>query len=158
AARPHRVEQGDGEPLGGEHGEEVLPVVARGLHGDEQVLRAPEEGPQGLVARGILPEGGGVDEQRPVLVHEGGGGELARDADPGEAHRPPSRRGNPGASMPVPLLVLVHARTPQAPRDTVRALNTGRGRDSSLRGLGLKHSAATLSRCPPLTLYTRWRT
>jgi len=60
--------------------------------------------------------------------------------------------------MPVPQLVLVHARTRQAPRDTVRALNTGRGRHSSLRGLGLKQSTATLSRIPSLTLYTRWRT
>jgi len=58
--------------------------------------------------------------------------------------------------MPVSLLVLVHARTRQAPRDTVRALNTGRGRHSSLRGLGLKQSTATLSRIPSLTLYTRW--
>ena len=60
--------------------------------------------------------------------------------------------------MPVPILVLVHARTRQAPRDTIRALNTGRGRHSSLRGLGLKQSTAMLSRILSLTLYTRWRT
>ncbi|HLC21922.1 MAG TPA: hypothetical protein VJM10_07435, partial [Candidatus Methylomirabilis sp.] len=35
------------------------------------VLRSPEEGPQGQIARGILRKGGGLDEQCPVLVYEG---------------------------------------------------------------------------------------
>jgi hypothetical protein len=84
--------------------------------------------------------------------------DLQRSFAGTQAHRFPFRWGKAGASMPVPLLVLVHARTRQAPRDTVRALNTGRGRRSSLRGLGLKQSTATLSRIPSLTLYTRSRT
>lgn len=60
----------------------------------------------------------------------------------GEPH---SLRDRRGASDPVPLLELVRARTPGAPRMTVRALSTGRGRRSHSRGRCLKRTAATLS-------------
>ena len=48
------------------------------------------------------------------------------------------------------MLTLVHARTPGAPQDTVRAWNTGRGRQSTTRGQRrcLSQHTTTLSRIP----------
>jgi hypothetical protein len=64
----------------------------------------------------------------------------------------PPRQGLPGTSAPVTTLVLVNART--LPQDTVRALDTGRGRQSQRRGLRLKAHTATLSRILSSPLYT----
>ena len=76
---------------------------------------------------------------------------LRADVDPCEPHAlPPGCPGRrrPRASEPMPMLVLVHARTTAAagPRDTVRARDIGRGRQSHARGTTLKPDAATLSR------------
>jgi hypothetical protein len=82
------------------------------------------------------------------LVHARGHVPFGGHIDPHEAHSHPFRRGWSGASEPVPMLTLVHARTPGAPQDTVRVLSTGRGRQSLGRGHSLKGVTATLSRIP----------
>jgi hypothetical protein len=79
---------------------------------------------------------------------------LRRHIDPHEAHSHPFRRARSGASQPVLMLTLVHARTPTAPQDTVRVVSTGRGRQSHNRGPSLKPNAATLSRIPSALRYT----
>lgn len=85
--------------------------------------------------------------------------DLRRSLAGTQAHRFPFRRGKAGAPRcRCPCSCLCMRGRARRLRDTVRALNTGRGRHSSLRGLGLTQSTATLSRIPALTLYTRWRT
>lgn len=153
--RPQRVEEGDGKALRAQRGEEILPIVARGLHGDQGLLGRPEHAEQLGVAIGVLAEPHGGVERPSLVVHDGRDMALGADVDPHESHtRRPFPREDAGASEPVPMLVLVHARTSATPRDTVRALDTGRGRRPQNRGQSLNRPAATLSRIPLTFTYT----
>lgn len=154
-ARAEGVEQGDGEVLGHQGDEQVLPVMAGRLHGDQRAGGRPEQTQELLVPCGILGEGCRLEEHGVCLVDPGHDMPLGGHIDPHEAHSRPFRRGWSGASEPVLMLTLVHARTPAAPQDTVRVLSTGRGRQSHRRGLSLQHAAATLSRIPSALRYTR---
>jgi hypothetical protein len=138
AACPQRVQQCDGEAGRDQRGEQILPVMAGRLHGNQGV-GGPAEHPEQL---GVPV---GVCDDMP----------LRRHIDAHEAHLHPFRRGQSGASVPMLMLTLVHARTPGAPQDTVRVLSTGRGRQSHNRGRSLKPSAATLSRIPSALRYAR---
>jgi hypothetical protein len=147
---PQRVQQGDGEAAGHQGGKEVLPVMARRFHGHQRVSRGAEAVEQLLVPLGVLGEGRRLEAHGPGLVHSRHDVLLGRHVDPDEAHARPFRRAGSGASEPVLMPTLVHARTPAAPQDTVRVLSTGRGRQSQARGQRLSHATATLSRIPSL--------
>ena len=134
--RPERVEQCHVVTSGRESGEQVLPVVARRLHGDKHVSRPAQQGEQLFVPGGVLGEARRLNHGIAGFVYDRNEVRLGCDVDPREAHKcAPLGRGSPGASEPVPMLSLVDARTPTAPLDTVRAKDTGRGRQSHLRGL-----------------------
>ena len=149
--RAQRIEQGDGEAARHQHGEEILPVMAGRLQGDERVGRRPEQAEEPVVPGGVFGELRRPDEDGVGLVDHRDDVCLAGDVDAHEAHGAPLRRGQPGASEPVLTLTLVHARTLGAPRDTVRVLSTGRGRQSHCRGRRLKRATATLSRIPSIS-------
>ena len=113
AARPQRVEQGHGEACRRERGEEVLPVVAGGLHGHQQVARVAEQPNQLPVSGRVLAEARRLHHDAAVLVHDGDDVSLGGDVDPCEAHPfRPSRRGKPGASEPGPCSSLSMRATP----------------------------------------------
>src|SRR5262249_54183938 len=125
-----------------------------GLEGDEQVLGSSQQAQELLVARSVLAERGRLEQGGASIVDGGDHVRLRGNVDPHVLHVGPLRRRLPGASVPVPLLVLVHARTrPCRPRDTVRALGTGRGRQSHPRGPRLKGAATTLSRFPSGSIF-----
>ena len=141
-----RVEQRDLVPGGGQHGEQVLPVMAGGLHDDEDG-RLAERLEQDVVAGAVLGDRHGLADRRALVVHAREHVALGCDVDAGE-HAPSVRGQRPGASEPVLMLTLVQARTQAGkawPQDTVRALSTGRGRQSHRRGQRLKRATATLS-------------
>src|SRR5262249_17716364 len=148
-AGAQRVDQRHGVPLGGETSEKVLPVVPCSLQCDQAVARLSQEAEQLFMPAGILTKLGGAHFDLTMLVHGSNYVRLRSDVDPDKTDALPSRREAPGASGPLSLLPLVHARPPATtarPLDTVRALNTGRGRHSHGRGHSLKERTATLSR------------
>ncbi len=108
------------------------------------------------VPRGVLGERRRFDGDRAVLGQHGKDMGCRGDVDADEMHGAPLPLP-PGASEPVPMPMLVHARMTApigavirplvaAPPDTVRAESTGRGRQSHSRGQTLGRTAATLSR------------
>src|SRR5581483_4321501 len=105
-------------------------IMARRFHGHQRVTGGAEAVEQLLVSLGVFGEGGRLEAHGPGLVHHRDDMLLGRHIDPDEAHARPFRRGTSGASEPVLMPTLVHARTPTAPQDTVRVLSTGRGRQS----------------------------
>ena len=123
------------------------------FHVDQRVGRRTELSQQLLIARGVLAERGGPVENRAALVDTGDRVAFCPDVDPDEAHTRPFRRESREPSGPASMLVLVHARPSATPRDTVRALDTGRGRRSQTRGLSLMRPVATLSRIPSGAIY-----
>ncbi len=150
AVGPQRVQQGDGKAADDQGGEEGLPVMARRFHGDQRLSGVAEPAEQGLVSGGVLGERRRFQHYRSCLVHHGDDVLLGRHIDPDEAQARPFRRDWSGASEPVLMPTLVHARTPAAPQDTVRVLSTGRRRQSQARGQRLSGATATLSRIPSL--------
>ena len=156
AVGPERIDERDREAAGQEVRDEIAPVVAGRLHGDQHPLRRAEQLEELRVARRVLVEGRRTHEHLLGLVHDRDHVRLRRDVDPCVAHfAPPVRRGGPGASEPATLLTLVHARTRvRAPQEPVRALVAGRGRRSHTRGLRPKGgNAATLSRLSSIEGY-----
>ena len=155
APRPQRVQQRHGEAGRDQRGEQILPVMAGRLHGDQGVGGCPEHSEQLGVPVGVFGERRCLEEDSVALIDHGNHVPLRRHIDAHKAHAQPFRRGRSGASLPVLMLTLVHARTPTAPQDTVRVVSTGRGRQSHNRGPSLKPNAATLSRIPSTLRYTR---
>src|SRR4029450_4139637 len=155
AAPPHRVQQADGKTSRDQRGEEILPVMARRLHGDQGVGGRAEHPEQLGVPIGVFGEGRRLNETAVSFAAPGDDMSPRCHIDAHEAHSHPFRRDRSGASPPVLLLTLVHARTPAAPQDPLRVLRTGRGRQSHNRGPSLKPPAATLSRIPSAYRYTR---
>src|SRR4029077_19421879 len=132
---------------GDQGGEQVLPVVPGGFHGDQHFTWGAEQRKDFLIAGCILRKGRGLALDFTVSIDDGDDVRFRRDIDPGISHTASRRRRKSGASEPVLLSTLVYARTRQRrPRDTVRTLSTGRGRQSHSRGLPLERAAATLSR------------
>jgi hypothetical protein len=86
---------------------------------------APSTPEKLVVPVGVFGEGCRLDEDLIGLVDHRDDMPLHRHIDAYEAHSHPFRRGRSGASEPVLMLTLVHARTPAAPHDTVRVLSTG---------------------------------
>lgn len=125
------------------------------LHDDERAGRRAEKADQLLIALGVLAEGRRSLEDRALLIDARHHVTFRPDIDPDEAHTRPFRRASREPSGPASMLVLVHARPSATPRDTVRALDTGRGRRSQNRGRSLKQPAATLSRIPSSSIYAR---
>lgn len=144
-----RVEQDNAVPGGHKGGVEVLPVMARRLHGDQH-RRRPEQAQQRVVAFPVLGEGYWLAERHALCVQTRQHVALGRDIDPSK-HGILLPSVGLRASEPASMPALVQARTPakQAPPDTVRAKNAGRGRQSHCRGQCLHRDAATLSQRPP---------
>jgi hypothetical protein len=149
AAGLERVEQGHVVAGGHQGGVEVLPVVPRGLHGDQRGRR-PEQAQQRVVAFPVPGDGHRHADRRTPRVQTREHMAFGGDVDPGE-HGIPSSSDGPGASEPASMPALVQARTAamRTPPDTVRARNAGRGRQSHCRGRCLNRDAATLSQRPP---------
>ena len=149
AAGLERIEQGDVMAGGGENGVEVLPVMARRFHGDQH-RRRPEQAQQRVIALPVLGNGHWLAKRHALRVQAREHVALRGDVDSskhGTLLPDIGLRASEPASMPA----LVQARTParQAPPDTVRAKNAGRGRQSHCRGRCLHRDAATLSQRPP---------
>ncbi len=121
AMGPQRVDQGDRDALGCQRGEDILPVVAGGLHDHQQVRGSPQPVNQAGVALRVFGDGGRLDQHGSGLINHGDHVSFGGDINPREAHTYPLRRARPGASAPVLVLGLVHARTALPPQDTVRA-------------------------------------
>lgn len=152
--RAQGVHDRDHKPRCDQRGADVLPVMTRRFEDHERVRGCAQDVQQGGVADRILGDRDRFQHDAACLINSGDGMPLGRDVYPHEAHCAPFRRGGAGASAPVPTLTLVHARTSQTPRDTVRALSTGRGRHSQRRGRDLSVRTATLSRTPSIRLYS----
>ena len=153
--RTHWVYQRDLEPTRPQLREDVFPVVPGRLERDERLRGLPQELEQLGVSDRVLAEARRLQQDVPDFVHRCDDVPLSRDVDSDEAHSYPlNRRGKPGASEPISMPTLVNARTAlRPPRDTVRALETGRGRPSHSRGRCLELNTATLSRDPSRQLY-----
>ena len=149
-----RIHQRDREAAGGQGGEEVLPVMPGGFHHHERVGGLTDQLEQSGVALGVLGDRRRLEQRPAVLIHDGYRMSFRTDVHADDAHRAPFRRKAPGASEPVLMLGLVDARTHRAPRDTVRALSTGRGRQSHSRGRSLVAVTTTPSRIPSLHPFT----
>ena len=133
----------------GQGGEQVFPVVPGRFHRDQYFARRAKQAKRLLIARGVFAKRRGLDLDVTVAVDDGKQVRFGCDVDSGKAHTASCRRRKSGASEPVLTSTLVHARTRRSrPRDTVRTLSTGRGRQSHCRGRSLKRDAATLSRIP----------
>ena len=145
-----RIDQGHGKTSRGQRGEEVLPVMTGGLHGDQHIAGRAEQIEQLAIALGILGKGAGLDENFTVLADHRDHVGLGGDVHSSKAHMPSCRRRKSGASEPVLRSLLVHAGT--RPRDTVRTLSTGRGRQSHCRGRSLERATAILSRIPSVSI------
>src|SRR5205814_10412912 len=92
-----------------------------------------------VVTSSILGKGRGSEHNRAIIGEHSDHVGLRGNVNTGEAHTTSWRRRKSGASEPVLLPTLVHARTRlRRPRDTVRASSTGRGRQSHSRSLGSK--------------------
>src|SRR5262249_54552481 len=105
----------------------------------------------------ILGEASGPLNNSAGLVHNSHEVLLRSDVDSCVLHCVPlPQRRMSRASEPVPLPTLVYpgTRPTGRPQHSVRAQNTGRGRQSHARGTNPKRAAATLSRFPSGTLYT----
>lgn len=149
AAGNERVDQRALVAGSAEHGEEVLPGVAGGLEDDEGP-RGAKRREQRVVARAILGDGDRPADWRAGVVEACQGVGFGRDVDAGE-HRSSLAGGCRGASIPafMPALVRAETRAGKArPRDTVRARNAGRGRQSHARGTAPACPAAPLSQPP----------
>ena len=144
-----RVEQDDAVPGGHEGSAEVLPIVAGRLHGDQH-RRRPEQAQQRVAALPVLGDRHWLAERHALHVQAREHMALGRDVDPSK-HGILLPSVGLRASEPAPMPALVQARTParQAPPDTVRAKNAGRGRQSHCRGQCPHRNAATLSQRPP---------
>ncbi len=127
--------------------------MPRRLHRDQDVLVRSEELSQPRVSSCVLPERDRLAPRAAVLVDHRYYVLLRAHIDAYEPHPPLLRRDRPGASEPMPMLALVFARTLWS-RDTVRASNIGRGRQSPPRGLPPRSEfTATLSRFPSAPSY-----
>jgi hypothetical protein len=158
AAGEQRVEQRDMVARRCQDGEQVLPVVAGRLHGDQYGRRA-ERAERGVVAGPVLGERQGLADRLARVVEAGEHVALGCDVDACEHGTSSVGRTCTdqcqGASEPTFMPVLVQAGTPAGkarPRDTVRAANAGRGRQSHARGRSPERHAATLSQQPERTL------
>ncbi|HEV2874762.1 MAG TPA: hypothetical protein VGW14_06400 [Thermoleophilaceae bacterium] len=146
AARGKGVDQRHVMPGRDQRGEEVLPIVPGRLHDDER-RRRPERRDQRGVALLVLGDHDRPADRRTFRVEAREHVALRGDVDACE-HGPSVAGRRRGASEPPSMLALVQARTQAGkawPRDTVRALNAGRGRQSQRRGPSLEPLAATLS-------------
>ena len=149
-----RIEQRDLMACRGQHREQVLPVMTGCLHGDEDLTGGTQQREHFLVTRSVFGKRGCFHFHCTIGINDGYDMRLRCDVDSGEAHTTSWRRRKSGASEPVLQSTLVHARTRQRrPRDTVRTLSTGRGRQSHARGQCLSAAdAATLSRIPSMSI------
>ncbi len=133
------IEQGDAMSGRGQDREQVLPIVSGRLHGDQHLARRAEQRESLLKAQVIFAERGRFQLHHAVRRDHGQDVSFGCDVDAGEAHTTSWRRRKSGASEPVLESALVHARTGRCrPRDTVRTLSTGRGRQTHSRGLRLQ--------------------
>ncbi len=169
-----RIDQRHCVTLGDQRGKQVLPVMAGGLHHHQRALLLGARRRQGqvcatpcagsrqqreqlLIAGRVFRKCSGLDHYRFGPVHHRNVMRLRPDIDPRHQHLWSFRRFRSGVSTAVFTPFLVHTRTAPtgAPLDTIRALlNTGRGRQSNLRGPCLQDTAATLSRISSSNLYT----
>jgi hypothetical protein len=129
--------------------------MAGGFHDNERRGRRAQQGQQLLIAVGVLLETRGPLQNGALFIDTADHVVFRADVDPDEAHTRPFRRECREPSDPMSVPALVDARPSSTPRDTVRALDTGRGRQSQNRGLSLKQPTATLSRIPSGAIYPR---
>lgn len=104
-----RNEQGDVMPGGGQDREEVLPVMPRRLHGDQN-RRRPQRFGKPRVAGMILGERDRAFDRLACAVETGKHMPLGRNVDACK-HDSPFAVSGRGASEPTPMLTLVQART-----------------------------------------------
>ena len=131
---PQRIEQRHGKAFRDEIRKEILPVMPCRLHRNQRVGGVPHHCSQLPIALGIFLERCGRRQHGPILSYDRNDMPFSSNINPHVPHSAPLRREDAGASEPVLMLTLVHARTVRPPQDTVRALNTGRGRHSTRRG------------------------
>ena len=105
------------------------------LQRHQTVIGRTQQFEQRCISRRVFTERTGATQDLALLVEHCHHMTLATDINSRKPHHPTSflhsvRR----VSEPELALLLVHARTPFAPLDTVRALSPGRGRQSSAQG------------------------
>ena len=115
AARAQWIDEHDAEALADEEGEEVLPVVTGGLHGDQDVFGGAQRLAQTLVTVGILGETQRAQQDLFVLVDDRSDVMFGSNVDSAVAHGSPGQRNSSGASEPMLSPTLVHARTLASP-------------------------------------------
>jgi hypothetical protein len=155
AVGAQRVDERHGVAVRSQGCEQVLPVMAGGLHGHQHLAGWTEKPEELGIARGVFVEGRRLQAHLAALLDPCDDMRFGSDVDSRKSHETSLRRRKSGASVPEPMPALVHARTGRRrPRDTVRAAGSGRGRQSHSRGLRLERVAATLSRIPSTSFYT----
>src|SRR5271170_4149893 len=101
----------------------------------QTIIRRTQQLEQLCISRSIFTERTGATQHFTLLVEDRHHMTLGSNVDSRKPHHPTSfLHSVPRASEPELALLLVHARTPLAPLDTVRALSPGRGRQSSAQG------------------------
>jgi hypothetical protein len=89
AARPQRVQQRDGEAGRDQRGEQILPVMAGRLHGDEGLGGRTEHPEQLAVPVGVFGEGRRLNENSASFIDHRNDMSLRRHIDAHEAHSYP---------------------------------------------------------------------
>src|SRR5271156_2332013 len=101
----------------------------------QTVSRWAQQLEQPCISRSVFTERTGATQVFALLIVHRHNMTLSSNVDSRKPHHPTSfLHSVPRASEPELALLLVHARTPLAPLDTVRALSPGRGRQSSAQG------------------------
>src|SRR3984893_11521787 len=109
--------------------------MSRRLQRHQTVSRWAEQLEQPCISRSVFTERTGATQDLALLIEYRHHMTLYSNVDSRKPHHPTSfLHSVPRASEPELTLSLVHSRTPLAPLDTVRALNPGRGRQSSAQG------------------------